>query len=373
MLRRSCASSSAGALAARVALPALVGLGPSACFVTEDFELQSESVRALQTVSASSPTLPAPPAAAMTVPYASAIPEREPPVIATIHPPRSKPEASQPDAGPGPAEPARPTAVPAPDSSSMTADALPDAAVESRPTLVDGGPQSSATQGSGDAAGPAPIDDPTLASCEPSSLGDELIYDGNATDAAGVVCAGIINPPRVGTWRAFTDGSRRQPETTPTPAGSDGGRAGRDDCAMHTTGRYLVDWGGGIEFTLHEFHSHACPYDASAYRGVELWLKGTTSGTYSFDYEPADDVVRIQVKSGDRDDGGDEYGFFCEIDADSWTRCRASFDELETEGWDPHPPEFESSWLRGIAIIAHRYDEGPPVNYDFWVDDVSFY
>jgi hypothetical protein len=141
---------------------------------------------------------------------------------------------------------------------------------------------------------------------------------------------------------------------------------------MHTSGTELSEWGGGTGFSLHQFEGMACPYDASAYSGIELWIKGTAHGTYTTNYVAQENTLRIQVKSGERTDG-DDYGFFCEINPRSWTRCSVLFSELETEGWQEMPPAFDPSWLRGIGIIAHVHEAGPAVDYDFWVDDVSFF
>jgi hypothetical protein len=187
------------------------------------------------------------------------------------------------------------------------------------------------------------------------------------TGATSPDCVYSLSAPYYGSWGTFQDGTGVVSRKSETP-----GRAGAADCALHVVGSSLDDWGGGAATLLDDGDI----VDGSGFVGVQLWLKGWIKGGYreddtSGDMVPADNWLRVQVKTGSTPAESD-WGFFCQVNADSWTLCRSRFEDL---GWEYQSRyyDFDPSELRGIGIVIATPNGQKTISYDFWLDDIQFY
>jgi hypothetical protein len=179
-------------------------------------------------------------------------------------------------------------------------------------------------------------------------------------------CTDATSDEYDGAWITFSDDTADVYKSAQTP-----GRGGDSDCAMRLRATDLTDWGGGGGFNLNWDGDVWGLYDVSDYAGVRIWLKGTTKGSYSDGFVGAPNMLRIQVKSG-YDGDVEDWGFFCEVNADSWTLCESRFDELTFEHRF-QPYQFDASKLRGFGFAIASPDLQAPVSFDVWIDDMGFF
>jgi hypothetical protein len=128
-------------------------------------------------------------------------------------------------------------------------------------------PQGGTTGGSG---GSGMMCGPTMA-----APGDTAISDLEAGTNA-------INPPRVGYWYTYNDGSTTCAQMPPPdPSGATPfpptAAAGNGMYAARTTGGACGTWGAGMGFDLANCMSMSTPYNASAFNGISFWYKSTTA------------------------------------------------------------------------------------------------
>jgi hypothetical protein len=212
-----------------------------------------------------------------------------------------------------------------------------------------------------------------------TTASNALLYNG-ATTAPN--CNSAIATPRAGYWFHYGD---KTVGATQTGAGAFGGCAGAADCAYHTTGMGYADYGAGIGFDLNDDSTQtAQPYDATPYMGLQFWAKGTITGTRGPSYAQIDQEIHVKfVTATDR--SGDDFGGYCVIGAD-WTKCSLTFAAATRDGFsktpDPTTDVLDANMMLKIQLEFSRFtktdaDGGvidtPPVAYDVFVDDVSFF
>jgi len=207
------------------------------------------------------------------------------------------------------------------------------------------------------------------------SLSTPRVYSGAPVEGA---CSGATDPPYLGFWYSFNDGTSVQ---TPDPAlpllGELGGHAGAADCAIRTQGVNFTDWGAGIGFDLDVAETGRCAFNAGVFRGIRMVLKGSTVGSVG------DNLVRVKlptVRTTDQAGGtclptatlgcSDDYGLFCTVSPTSWTLCDVSFSLIAQEGWGV-PAAFVPQELLGIQLLATRWLTS--ISFDVSVDDIQFY
>jgi hypothetical protein len=216
---------------------------------------------------------------------------------------------------------------------------------------------------------------------------DALVYDGTPI---GTFCSDQVNPPHIGSWFSVNDGTGRQTPPIGQPIAHLGGRSGSTDCAVHTLGTGFTDWGGGIGLNLNLSKARGCAYDASIFKGIRLYMKGTATGTETYPPMPAPNTVRVGVVTISTSDqaggtcvptkgpGGqpiscdDHYGAFCTL-ATTWSACEVAFANpaFTQEGWGVKK-NFSPAEIQGLLIAPTRAQDAT-LGWDFWVDDVSFY
>jgi hypothetical protein len=205
-----------------------------------------------------------------------------------------------------------------------------------------------------------------------------LLYNG-ATTAPN--CGSSVAMPHVGYWFNYGDATAGAMETG---KGTFGGCGGPTDCAYHVTGSGYTDYGAGIGFDLNDNTASpavAQPFDATPYMGLQFFAKGTITGTRGPKYANMAQEIHVKfVTATDR--SGDDYGGYCTIGAD-WMKCSLAFAAATRDGFsstpDPTTDMFDANMLEKIQLEFSKFsqpaDAGTltPVDFDVWVDDVSFF
>jgi hypothetical protein len=128
--------------------------------------------------------------------------------------------------------------------------------------------------------------------------------------------------------------------------------------ALHVTGPELRDWGGTTQLPLTE---SGC-YDASAYAGIHLWLRGPGRILVSIQ-----EVDSTPVRWGGRckKDCHRTHSKSVLLDA-SWQHVVIRWAELRQRGYDTKP--LDPTAINSIMLRVDSED----TPFDFWVDDVAF-
>ncbi|HEX6764508.1 MAG TPA: hypothetical protein VF103_03500, partial [Polyangiaceae bacterium] len=191
-------------------------------------------------------------------------------------------------------------------------------------------------------------------------------------------CRGALDPPYVGFWFSFNDGTSSQtPDPSAPLTGELGGRNGPADCAIRTQGVGFTMWGAGVGFDFDVAQTGRCVFNAGAFRGIRMYLKGTTAGSV------ADNVVRVKlptVRTTDQPGGvcvpigdagcSDDYGAFCTVSPTTWLLCDLPFSTITQEGWGV-TAAFLPQELLGLQFLATRWTTS--ISFDISIDDIEFY
>lgn len=253
------------------------------------------------------------------------------------------------------------TTAPTVDSTSDAALATPDAAASSSATDLFGGnpppaPTLATTSSAPDYDGTqvaAPIQ-----ACEDAVGGDgtpmiDDFEDGNT--------ATIDDDGRGATWYFYDDMTQgeRDDAVDVDPLGARSGKV------LYVTGNGFTDWGSGFGAGM-RWNTGQCTYDASAYDGVEFWIRGTGSTRVT--------LQNLSVRPVDL--GGecptdaacfDSHGVNLTLN-DAWTLVHLPFSAFEQTGWGtPVGP------LRTNAIYLLEFQFGTIKPYSVWLDDVKFF
>jgi hypothetical protein len=157
-------------------------------------------------------------------------------------------------------------------------------------------------------------------------------------------------------------------------------------CAYHAQGGGFTGYGAGVGITL----ADNAKFDASKYTGLELYLKGTTTGTRGPNFVKADNTVHVKFPNLASDGGdverGNDYGAYCATQeaggGDCWVKCQIPFSGVTQDGYDAGAGKnaFALTDLVKIQFEFSAYtppaDSGTkaePVSFDVWIDNVSFY
>ncbi|WP_437642591.1 CIA30 family protein [Sorangium sp. So ce854] len=193
---------------------------------------------------------------------------------------------------------------------------------------------------------------------------DDMEDNDNAINAAG---------GRVGYWYTFNDGTEgATQEPPPDPEGT--GETpftmtaleparGQSMYAARSWGSGFETWGAGFGFDLNSPEGAKAPYDASAYTGITLWAKGTTSAT-----------VMIS------DPGTDPEGGVCTDECDKWQKSLAlteewqqftiPFADLKQGGWGTPAG---TDQIDATKLYSIQFQVGTDPEFDVYIDDLAFY
>lgn len=245
--------------------------------------------------------------------------------------------------------------------------------------------------GGGDVTIVPPSDGGPSACGLPSPLPNKgLIYDGGAAAASCASTLDATNYPG-NFWFAYSDGTSDGGVFLHTA--DFGGCGGPTDCAFHASGSGFTGYGAGVGFTL----NNNAIFDASTYSGLQVWFKGTASGTRGASYAMQNDSVHVKFLTGALDGStadprnGDDYGAYCpttgtDAGGGGWIVCRLPFASLTRDGFrgvdsgapNPATDMFDPQNLVKIEFEFSAFTlpdggTGGPVGFDVWIDDVAFF
>jgi hypothetical protein len=198
------------------------------------------------------------------------------------------------------------------------------------------------------------------------SLGEELIDDMEDMDAEIRSVSG-----RTGAWFTLNDGTAGAAQT---PTGTflmsaiPNGR-GASMYAARTTGHGFKVWAPLFGFWLNKLPAGLKePYDARKYAGITFWARSGSATPLA---------VRMVIPTADTDPDGKtcvDAGGGCSdhfgknfVASSQWTKFVVRFAELAQAGWGHKVETFDARTVYGV-----EFQFGVGVEFDCWVDDVSF-
>jgi hypothetical protein len=226
----------------------------------------------------------------------------------------------------------------------------------------------------------AVADGPVCACPLPSLPANGLLYNGGTP--AGTCPTSFTYDYVSNSWFSYSDGTVNGGTFIHTA--DFGGCDGADSCAFHTSGAGYTGFGAGVGFTLND----NVPFDASSFSGLDVYLRGTTTGTRGLDFSQANNTVHVKLVTGGSDGGdpleGDDYGAYCPIQQDGgtcYTLCHIPFVGVTRDGYvNAGVTVFEPQALVKIQFESTAYIPAPdsgiaatPVGFDVWIDNVAFY
>lgn len=150
---------------------------------------------------------------------------------------------------------------------------------------------------------------------------------------------------------------------------------------MHNSGSGFTDWGGAVGFDFNPAQTGKCEYDASAYAGIRVYLKGATTGTVGASSKPKENSVRVNIgipATVATADGGtcttkcsDHFGEWCTVTS-SYAVCNLDFTTISQVGRGT-AAIFDKSRLLQFFIQAVKDNNATSDDWDIWIDDVQFY
>jgi hypothetical protein len=186
----------------------------------------------------------------------------------------------------------------------------------------------------------------------------------------GRICQG---DGRIGMWYTFNDGlggSAQWPAPTPgvpIPTSEIPGGRGASKRAMRTYGGARGAWGAGLGIVLWFDGMTYGTYDARAWDGVTFWARTATNAP-----------PPIQVRITTPPTTPIKYGGTCTNETASPASSCNPYDQVVllsqewTQYWVAFPhdgrPDFKQDQLSNVQFLVP-----PGYDYDFWIDDVSFF
>jgi hypothetical protein len=261
-------------------------------------------------------------------------------------------------------------------------------------TSSSSGTSSSAPTDSGGSGGLCSLPNP------PASNGMGTLYTGGVAAPGCPTTIAYPNNSWFGYFDSTTAGTNDAAAFNFTDKGELNGCDGPTDCAFHTTGTAIPGYGAGVGFTL----NNNSAFDASPYKGFQVWLKGTTTGTRGLNFSLSPNTVHVKFVTTLDDGGdprdGDDYGAYCPTtSADGatgdWVVCTLPFNGLTRDGFrsveagapDPATDQFTGSdMIHGPTNLdkiqfeissftppVDAADQSSSVTFDVWIDDAAFF
>jgi hypothetical protein len=205
--------------------------------------------------------------------------------------------------------------------------------------------------------GPGPGSEPQQPFCDVSQAsGQEPLIDDFEDGNSSL----LPNDGRSGSWHAGQDGTGSLTTTEP-PLPELGGVDGAGS-ALHLSGGGFSEWGANLNL---ELRNGAFPYDASAYRGIRFWARG--SGTRLR-------VIFMQQNLAP--------GHPCSTCDPTSNQCGLLYStELAmTEAWNEYtvdwtsltPPTVIDTPFAPDQLMTIQFEVPAAAAVDLWLDDVSF-
>lgn len=203
-------------------------------------------------------------------------------------------------------------------------------------------------------ASAGPTDDGPTVDCGPVPAATEvlLIDDLESGDTALPEHEG-----RRGWWFTFNDATGGEQHPSPFTATDEDAHGG--EWSVHTWGEGFNEWGAALAVA---FNGSVCPYDVSAFRGVEFWARGEGRIRFSIPTTATRPVAEGGSCVGEC---YDDYGRYIQL-TDDWTHFELPWTALSQEGWGTDA-DFDPGQVRELI-----WQDLAALSFDIWVDDVAF-
>ena len=168
---------------------------------------------------------------------------------------------------------------------------------------------------------------------------------------------------RIGWWFAASDGTAGTmtpaPNTTFNP--STPGRP-NNGYALHVAGSGFTSWGSLVGTSLVVAKSSQCPFDASAFKGITFWAKGTGTLRAQVTISATETVANGGTCTAKCDD---VHGAPVRLGA-GWQQYSYRWIDLTQQGWGT-AVAFDPK-----TILAFQLNSPQNTQFDYWIDDVAF-
>ncbi|HEU4583115.1 MAG TPA: hypothetical protein VFS67_32870 [Polyangiaceae bacterium] len=205
--------------------------------------------------------------------------------------------------------------------------------------------------------GPGPGSNPELPFCDIFKASGQAPLIDDFEDGDSLL---LPNEGRTGSWHAGHDGTGFL--TTLDPPAPELGGVDDVGSALHLSGGGFTEWGANLNL---ELRGGAFPYDASAYRGISFWARG--SGT------------RLRVIFMQQNLAPDHPCSTCDPTSN---QCGLLYStELEiNEAWNKYtvdwtsltPPTVIDTPFAPDQLMTIQFEVPAAAAVDLWLDDVSF-
>jgi predicted chitinase len=191
-------------------------------------------------------------------------------------------------------------------------------------------------------------------------------FEGVPTTTTPIAIHWASRDGRTGSWTQFAapnSNGRVEVAATDMTGGSPGSKL-----AIHYTGGP-----GSYGATLALPMGSSC-YDASAYEGISLWIKGNPAAGNPRIKLNLHTPVTEPVASGGACTGGcyDHFGKMLDV-TPSWTRVRIRWSEMaQTSCTRPTPPIPDGFEPQKMIVALSFSQTDATKGFDFWIDDITF-
>lgn len=167
---------------------------------------------------------------------------------------------------------------------------------------------------------------------------------------------------REGLWAFVTDGTGTTVPSDPSTLAPSPGGAEQSAVSLHVNGQGFSKWGAALVLPFRG----VCPYDASAYGGIEFWAKGSGQLWVELRDERLTPVAfgGVCVEESDMQCCGDYPAKLLVLSA-QWQKFSYGWSELEQPG-SGYRAELDPAALVALSLNPHAAD------FELWIDNVAF-
>jgi len=183
---------------------------------------------------------------------------------------------------------------------------------------------------------------------------------------------------RVGYWYTYNDGTLgavQVPAPSATFKGVTPGHTPPAGLSATTSGPAFTTYGAGMGFSFNTPASKACPYNATAYKGITFWAKANTGNAAT----TIAAMIKIPATTPVADGGTctatceDHYSLKpAPMLTTTWTQHTITFATAATATFGQNNfgkvVPFDKA-----SILAMQFQVAKSVKFDFSIDDITFF
>ena len=173
----------------------------------------------------------------------------------------------------------------------------------------------------------------------------------------------LTDEGRNGSWHLVRDNSVSGQLSLDEPPVPYNEGANQSSHAMHLSGSNFTEWGAGLSVDLRQ---QSLPYDASAYVGLKFWARGAQPlRLILIQQDLATGGSCTTCSSADSNDCGLFYGAQVSL-TENWTQYTVPWGALSQSAAG-------STAFAPDQLMLLKFEVQAAEQFEFWLDDVSFY